>query len=95
MALDALEATTIARATAAARKILEELKPILDGLNVIYDTETTGAKVTITQADLDSAPNLSGITKAQLDDGMYVLTATIRTAVANGYTQLAQLSARA
>jgi hypothetical protein len=93
--LNALEANTIARANAAARKILEELKPVLDGLNVIYDTETTGAKVTITQQNLDADPALSGITKGQLDDGMYVLTATLRAAIAAGYTQLAQLAARA
>lgn len=52
-------------------------------------------KETVDQADLDSDPSLSGLTKAQLDDAMYVMTATIRAALTNSYTQLAHLAARA
>jgi hypothetical protein len=95
MPLTTLEATTITRGLVAAQKVLDELKPAIDRLNAIYDPAVTGAKYTIDQADLDAAPNLSGLTKAQLDDGMYALTAVLRDAINNSYVQLAQLAARA
>ncbi len=90
----ALELNTISRGLAAAKKVLEELKPVIDALNIIYDSEG-GAKTTITQEDLDGVASFSGLTKAQLDDGMWVLTATLRGDIANGYSALAQLAARA
>lgn len=89
-----LELNTVSRGLAAAKKVLDELYPVLLSLNVIYDSEG-GAKTTITQEGLDAVASFSGITKAQLDDGMFALTSTVRTAVANAYTQLAQLAARA
>lgn len=94
MALNALEQNTISRAKHMARKLLEEVKPIIDGLNIAYDG-SGGVKSTVDQADLDSDPSLSNPTKAQLDDALYVMTDTIRTALANSYTQLAQLAVRA
>lgn len=39
MALNALEQNTIARGKAMARKLLEEIKPIVDGLNIAYDSD--------------------------------------------------------
>lgn len=95
MALNTLESNTIARGCAIAKKILDDVKPVLDSLNVLFDTPTTGVKATVDQADLDSAPNLSGLTEAQLDAGFFQLTDTLRLAIANGYTQLAHIAARA
>lgn len=93
MALTALEQDTISRGIAAARKVLDELKPVLDSLNVIYDAEG-GAKETIQQSAIDAVPQWSGLTKAQLDDGMYALTGTLRPAIHNAYTALVHLAAR-
>ena len=93
MALSALEQNTISRAIQAAKYLVEQLKPILDELNVIYDADG-GAKSTITQQGLDAVASFSGLTKAQLDDGFYVLTATLRGDLVNGYSQLAQLAGR-
>ncbi len=93
MALTTLEATTITRAVVVARKLLDEIKPVLDALNIIYDSDD-GVKETVTQGDLDDTPSLSGLTETQLDDALYVLTNNIRTALASGYTQLAHLAAR-
>lgn len=93
MALTALEANTITRAIVQARKLLEEVQPVLDGLNIIYNS-TNGAATTITQEDLDESLQLSGLTKQQLDDAMFVLTGAVRTAVDAGYTALAHLAAR-
>lgn len=92
--LSALEVNTITRGLNAARKALEEVKPVLDGLDVIYNS-AGGAKDTITQQNLDADTVLSGLTKQQLDDGMFALTSSLKTAIANAYAQLAQLAARA
>ncbi len=93
MALTILEQNTINRGLAAAKLLLEQLRPILDELNVIYDG-TGGVKSTITQQNLDSAAYLSGLTVAQLNDGFFVLTATVRADLDNGLTALSQLAAR-
>lgn len=95
VALTTLEATTISRAAAVAKRLLDEVKPVLDSLDVIYNTETTGGGDTITQANLDLATNLSGLTKAQLDDALFALTSAVRGALDNAYVQLAHLAARA
>lgn len=89
-----LELNTVSRGFQAAKLVLEELKPAIDQLNIIYDS-VGGAKQTIDQAGLDAVPAFSGITKAQLDDGIFALTATLRTAINNAFTQLAHLAARA
>jgi hypothetical protein len=93
VALSPLGQNTVSRAITAAKYLLETLKPILDELNVTYDSQG-GLKSTIGQADLDGITSFSGLTKAQLDDGMYVLTATLRGDLANGYSALVQLAAR-
>lgn len=94
MPMTALEKNTVSRGLAAARLATEQLKPVLDSLNVIYDGNG-GAKTTIDQAGLDAVASFSGLTKAQLDDGMYALTATLKSAIDAAYTQLSQLSSRA
>jgi hypothetical protein len=93
MPLNQLAQTTILRGIQSARKVLEELKPVIDGINIVYDSQG-GLKDTITQQDLDDLSSLSGLTKAQLDDAMYVLTAVLRSDIANSYSQLAHLAAR-
>lgn len=94
MALSTLAQNSINDACRQAKALCEQVKPVLDRLNVLYDAEG-GLKATVKQADLDTVPAYSGLTKAQLDDGMYALTSTLKTAITNAYTQLAQLSARA
>lgn len=94
MPLSTLGNTSLNRAIGVAKKLLEEIKPILDGLNIVYDTPTTGLKATIVQADLDARTDLSGLTKAQLDDAMFVISTTVKNALATSYTQLAHLAAR-
>lgn len=93
MALNAVGQNTISKAAQAA-KALENMIGLLDELNVLYDAGG-GFKETIQQADLDAIASFSGITKQQLDDGMYVLTAIIRPAVHDNFTQLIHLAARA
>ena len=78
---------------AVAKLLLDQVKPVLDQLNPIYDG-AGGVKTTVDQAGLDGVSSFSGLTKTQLDDGMYVLTATIKAALDNGLTQLTQLAAR-
>lgn len=93
MALSVLEKATISEGIQAARTVINELKPVLDRLNVVYDS-VGGVKETTTQNNLDLVTDWSGVTKAQVDDGMFVLTSTLRTAINNAYTQLVQLASR-
>jgi hypothetical protein len=95
VALSALEANTTARARAVAKKLLEEVLPVLNGLDIIYNTATTGAKFTITQANMDADPGLSGMTKAQLDDLLFALTGALRNDLTTSFAQLSQGAARA
>ena len=76
-----------------AGKLLDELLPILNAVNVTYN-QAGGYKETITDGDLKQIDAYSGLTKAQLDDGMYVLTATIKGALTTGYDQLCELAVR-
>ena len=93
MTMTPLESKTVYSLADIARFLLQEVKPRLDMLNVDYDA-TGGVKETLQQGDLDEDANLSGITKAQVDDGAYVLTNNIRTIFNDSYAQLEQLAAR-
>ncbi len=94
MALTTLEQNTINRGCAQAKILLEQVKPLLDEMNAIFDSQG-GVKSTVTQQNLDATPSLSGLTTTQLNDGFFVLTATVKGALGDGLTQLAQLAARA
>ncbi len=93
MAITTLEQNTVSNGCRIAARILRDVYPFLNELNIIYDS-TGGVKETITQAELDSVAAFSGLTKAQLDDGMFALTSTLRTAILNAYAQLAEIAAR-
>lgn len=93
MAITQLEYDTLTNAFAVAKTAITDLQPQLEGLREIYDSGG-GVKETLTQEDMDAIPALSGLTKAQADDGLYALTATLLPAIEAGYTALAQLAAR-
>lgn len=93
MAITALESDTVTRGCQAARRVLD-LYASLHELNILYDS-AGGLKATITQAELDSVTSFSGLTKTQLDDGMFALTATLKGAIDGAFTALTQLAARA
>ena len=93
MALSILEKQTITKGCQAAKKVLEEVLPILNNLNVIYDS-AGGVKTTITQQNMDLDPTLSGLTKQQLDDGMFALTSTLKNDMTTAFSQLAEIAAR-
>ena len=95
MAITILEQNTVTNSSKAAKLVLEQLKPVLDSLDTLYNAGGgVGLKDTITQGDLDSIPSFSGLTKQQLDDGMFALTGTIKSAIVAAYTALAELAAR-
>jgi hypothetical protein len=93
MPMSTLEKDTLAKAFAVCKTLLLDIQPKLAGLAQIYDS-VGGVKETLTQAELDELAELSGLTKAQVDDGLYVLTTTLFPALVNGYPALAQLAAR-
>lgn len=93
MAITILEKATVSEGIQVARKLVNEIKPVLDRLNVVYDSDD-GVKETLDQAKLNEVTDWSGVTEAQVDDAMFVITSTLRTALSNGYTQLVQLASR-
>lgn len=93
MALTPMAITMIKDAAALALLIKQEIKPRLDMFNVQYDAQDA-LKSTIQQADLDEVIELSGLTKAELDDAMYVLTNGIKGVVDASTSQLSKLAAR-
>lgn len=95
MAMNSMKQTAIIRAFRASRVVIGQLKPIIEELDVLYNTATTGIGATLTQADLDAVPSFSGITKQQVDDVFFALTATMKNAVATGYDAMAEGSGRA
>lgn len=93
MAITQLEYDTLTNAFAVAKTAITDLQPRLEELREIYDS-AGGVKETLTQEDLDGVPALSGLTKAQADDGLYALTAVLLPALETSYTALAQMAAR-
>ena len=93
MPLSQLEHDTLAKAFATSKTLLADLQPKLASMAQIYDAEG-GMKTTLTQDELDELPELSGLTKQQVDDGFYAMTTVILPGIVNGYAALAQLAAR-
>lgn len=93
MPMSTLERETLAKSFAVTKQILLDIQPKLAGIAQIYDSEG-GVKETLTQEELDEIPELSGLTKIQVDDGLYVLTTLLLPAIQQGYPALAQLAAR-
>ena len=93
MAITTLEYDAVTQAAAVCKKVLTELEPALAQFREIYDA-AGGVKSTLTQEDLDGVPAFSGLTKVQVDDALYALTALLLPAIEDSTTALAQLAAR-
>jgi hypothetical protein len=93
MSLSPMAQNVVSRSAQAAKYLVEQLKPLLDELDVLYNS-AGGLKSTISQGDLDSIASFSGLTKQQLDDALYALTSTLKSDLSAAYTQLAQLASR-
>lgn len=93
MPMTILETDTIAKTCAVAKQLLADLQPKLESLRSIYDS-VGGVKETLTQEEMDENPALSGLTKSQLDDALFVMTGAILTGIENGYAGLAAVAAR-
>jgi hypothetical protein len=93
MAVSNLERDTMAKSFAIAKTLLLDVLPKLQGTDVIYNS-VGGVKETLDQNEMNELPELSGLTKTQMDDGVYALCAVILPAIQNNYAQLSQLAAR-
>ena len=93
MPMSVLERDTLAKSFAVAKQLLNDIHPKLAGLRQIFDAEG-GVKTTLTQAELDAVPELSGLTTQQVTDGLYVLTTVLLPGLDDGYPAVAQLAAR-
>lgn len=93
MPMSTLERDTLAKSFAVSKTVLLDLQPKLASLQQIFDS-AGGVKETLTQAELDEIAELSGLTKEQVDNGLYALTSALLPAIEAGYSALAQLAAR-
>lgn len=93
MPITQLELDTVMKACGVCATLLKDLQPALQGLQQVYDS-VGGIKESLTDDDLSGVPALSGLTKQQVDDALYVLTATLLPALSSSYAPLAQLAAR-
>lgn len=93
MPISQLEKDTLSKAFATSKMLLLDLQPKLAGLDSIYNS-AGGVATTLTQAELDAIPELSGLTLAQVNDGLYALTAVILPGIVTAYPAIAQLAAR-
>lgn len=91
--MDTLELSTVNRGINLSKRVLE-LQLEMQQLDIIYNS-TGGVSETLTQADLDSRPEYSGLTKQQVDDAFYAMTATLKTDINNAMTALTHLACRA
>jgi len=93
MALDKLALDTISRSMQAAKLLLDQAMPLVNQLDIVYN-QAGGLKETITDADLAEVASFSGLTKQQLDDGMYALTNGVKGALTASYDALVELAVR-
>lgn len=97
--MNTLQLKTIKDGAKIAKFMLQWVKPRVDAINIDYDAaggvkETLGA-TTVGDAALAAEESLSNLTKAELDDAMYALTAVLKTAYDGSYSQLEKLASRA
>lgn len=93
MPMSQLEHDTLAKIFAVSKQVLLDIQPKLASLKELYDS-AGGVKTTLTQEELDEVPELSGITKTQIDDAAYALTAGMLPAIEAGFAALSQAAAR-
>jgi hypothetical protein len=93
MAVTQLERDTLSKSFVICKDLLNTLHPRLAQMQTIYDSGG-GVKETLSQDDLNSLPELSGLTKKQVDDALYIMTTQLLPVLNSGQTQLAHLAAR-
>lgn len=93
MALNQLQIQVIAAAFNQCRLLTDTLLPQLERTDILCNG---AAKVLlpVTQADIDQSGVFSGTTLQQLNDIIFALTGTVRTAVVNAKAALEIGSAR-
>ena len=92
MPLSQLENDTLAKAFAISKQILLDLHPKLANLNELYNS-VGGVSSTLTQAELDELPTLSGLQKTTVDDALFAM-AGLTTTITSAFAALNQMAAR-
>lgn len=93
MPISTLEHDTLAKLFAICKTVQADLQPKLSQLDSIYNSGG-GVSATLTQAELDELPELSGLQKQVIDDGVFALTSGVLTALVNASASVSQLAAR-
>ena len=87
-----LERDTLSKSFAVSKQLLLDLQPKLASLNEVYNS-VGGVGSTLTQAELDELPELSGLQKSVVDDAQFAM-AGLTAGITNAYAALAQMAAR-
>jgi hypothetical protein len=93
MPLSTLEHDTLSKSFAISKQLLADIQPKLASLNEIYNAAGTGVGSTLTQAELDELPELSGLQKTTVDDALFAMSG-ILTSLTNAQAALNQMAAR-
>ena len=93
MPLSQLEHDTLSKSCAIAKQLLNDIQPKLANLNEIYNAAGTGVGSTLTQAELDELPALSGLQKTTVDDALFAMSGML-TSLTNAFAALSQMAAR-
>ena len=92
MPMSVLEKDTLAKSFSVSKTLLLDLQPKLANLNELYNS-VGGVSSTLTQAELDELPELSGLQKSTVDDAQFAMAGLTAT-ITNAYASLAQMAAR-
>ena len=93
MPLSQLEHDLLARSFAVCKSLLNDVQPKLASLNEIYNS-VGGVSSTLTQAELDELPVLSGLQKQTVDDALSALSVQILAGITNAFAAISQMAAR-
>lgn len=93
MPMSILEHDTLAKSFAISKTLLADIHPKLANLNEIYNAAGTGVGSTLTQAELDELPELSGLQKTTVDDALFAMAGML-TNLTNAFAALSQMAAR-
>lgn len=92
MPLSQLEHDTLAKSCAVSKQLLADIQPRLASLNELYSS-VGGVSSTLSQAELDELPELSGLQKSTVDDALFAMSGML-TSINNAFAALSQMAAR-
>lgn len=92
MPMSTLEHDVLSKSFALSKSLLNDIQPKLASLNELYSS-VGGVSSTLTQAELDELPELSGLQKGTVDDALFAMAGML-TSINNAFSAISQMAAR-